>query len=192
MSTGYFIITIAVCPIKINDYIDAEEKSKIKLINPIDSKVIAAGIRYDNNNAVIIESDEKTTLTHFWKMWKSLHLANSFLLVIGFNSKKYDLPFMTTRSFINNIPIYPFLLKNVVDLKEKISAYKYGYVKGMLRDYAKSSEMQMPLFDSKDIPEIYNSGKIDLIKNHIGTKLELIDSVYKRALETNIINIEKW
>ena len=115
--SNYFIIDIETCPIDIEGYKVLDEEGKKKLINPIDSKIIAIGIRHAGKNTIIQNENEKQLLEEFWTEWMSIKKGRS-LNIVGFNIKDFDLPFAVTRSFVHNVIISPFVVKYIVDLKK--------------------------------------------------------------------------
>ena len=54
---NYFIVDVETCPIDLENYNSLNDEEKLKLLNPIDSKIIALGIRYKSKNIVLCGSD---------------------------------------------------------------------------------------------------------------------------------------
>jgi hypothetical protein len=73
-------------------------------------------------------------LIDFWKKWQELKIQNSKLNVVGFNIANFDMSFLTTRSFIQGVKIVPFVVKEIIDIKERISAFRYGPTRGKLKE----------------------------------------------------------
>lgn len=191
MDDLYFIIDIEVCPIYLEKYEELSEEQRIKLLNPIDSKIIALGIRYNGQNRVFLGEDEKKLLEDFWNEWKSIK-KNDSIKVVGFNINNFDLPFITTRSLICNVIISPFLIKSTIDLREKINAYRYGKSRGKLKDFASLIGLPTKTIEGKDIAKLYIEKKYDLIKEYLINDLEIIDNIFKRAKNTRVLEINKW
>ncbi|HLD42469.1 MAG TPA: hypothetical protein VJB08_00590 [Candidatus Nanoarchaeia archaeon] len=42
-----------------------------------------------------------------------------------------------TRSFIHNVAISPFTMKFIIDLRDKVNAYRRGHSRGTLKDFGK-------------------------------------------------------
>ena len=125
MYESYFVVDVETCPIDLDGYFLLEtDEEKIKKLNPIDSKIIAIGIR-NRGESKIFSGDEKDILTKFWSEWKKLKYGSPSILLVGFNVTNFDIPFIVARSFINNIEIVPFSLKSVLDVKEKINAMQF-------------------------------------------------------------------
>jgi DNA polymerase elongation subunit (family B) len=192
MYDNYFIVDIETCPINLEGYNNLEEEEKTKLINPIDSKIIALGIRYKNENKIFMNEKEKEILSEFWNEWDKIKKENPSSIIVGFNIINFDLPFITSRSFIHNIKIIPFILKLVIDLREKINAYRYGKTRGKLSDYGKLIGLDVLEMDGSKIAELCIEKNWDKLKEYLTKDLEITEELFKRAKETNILNISRW
>src|SRR3989339_178806 len=102
----------------------------------------------------------------------------------------FDLSFLTTRSLINNVQICPFVLKHIVDLRDKISAYRNGKTKGKLKDFAPFMGLTVKEIDGSNIADLWMEKKYDIIKYYLINDLKITEELYKRTKETNIIYIE--
>lgn len=189
---NYFIIDIETCPINLENYSNLNEEEKIKLLNPIDSKIVALGIRYKNKNIVFIDDDEKKILENFWSEWKKIKQESQNNLAVGFNIINFDIPFIVTRSFINNVEIVPFMIKSLLDLKEKINAYRYGKSRGKLSEYGKFLGLEISNMDGSQVAGLWIENKIEEIKKYLSKDLEVTEQLLIRAMETKIIHISKW
>ena len=191
MEDDYFVIDIETCPLDLEHYKTLNEEERKKLINPIDSKIIAIGIRHNKQNKVFM-GEEKQILEEFWKEWKNLR-DNFHARVVGFNITNFDIPSIVTRSLIHNVQIVPFIIKNnIVDLREKLSAYRYGETRGKLKDFAVSLGLDVKEINGSHIGDLCIEGKFDLIKDYLIHDLEITDALYQRVKETNILKIERW
>src|SRR3989338_4531322 len=111
MPTNYFIVDIEVCPINLEGYEELEEEERLKLLNPINSKAIAVGIRHLGKNKIFFFENEKEMLEEFWKEWEKIKQIDQYSTqIVGFSILNFDLPFLVSRSLINNVTISPFLL----------------------------------------------------------------------------------
>ena len=191
MEDDYFVIDIETCPLDLEHYKTLNEEERKKLINPIDSKIIAIGIRHNKQNKVFM-GEEKQILEDFWKEWKNIR-DNYLARVVGFNITNFDIPSIVTRSLIHNVQIVPFIIKNnIVDLREKLSAYRYGETRGKLKDFAVSLGLDVKEINGSHIGDLCIEGKFDLIKDYLIHDLEITDALYQRVKETNILKIERW
>ena len=188
----YIVIDIEVCPVKLEGYPELTETEKKKLLNPIDSCVVAIGLRYNSKNIIIQSSDEKKMLTEFWAELKSFLKGNSQRKITGFNIKDFDLPFLVTRSFIRNIEIHPFILKGVVDLRDQLSAFRYGPVRGKLKEFGEFLGIELHEMDGSQVAEECLRGNFPKIKEYLAKDLEITEKILERAISTKIIDIKRW
>ena len=135
---------------------------------------------------------EKEILSEFWNEWDKIKKENPSSIIVGFNIINFDLPFITSRSFIHNIKIIPFILKLVIDLREKINAYRYGKTRGKLSDYGKLIGLDVLEMDGSKIAELCIEKNWDKLKEYLTKDLEITEELFKRAKETNILNISRW
>jgi hypothetical protein len=69
--SGYMVVDIETCPINPENVKDLPEEDQKKLINPVDSKIVAIGMRVNGTNTIFFSEDEKTMLQDFWLEWKT-------------------------------------------------------------------------------------------------------------------------
>lgn len=189
---NYFIVDVETCPVNLENYNALNEEEKIKLINPIDSRIVAIGVRYKNDNRIFIDGSEKKILELFWAEWRKIKEENKNNLAVGFNILNFDIPFIVSRSFINNVEIVPFLLKSILDLKNKINAYRYGKSRGKLSDYGRFLGFEISRIDGSQVAALWSENKIQELKDYLCRDLEITEQLFFRARETKIIHIDKW
>lgn len=187
---SYFILDIETCPIDIKAYEKLEEEERKKRLNPIDSKIVAIGLRHGEKNTFIIKGTERDILEKFWQAWKELWQPNT--QVVGFNISSFDIPFLVTRSFVNNVRIVPFALKSVVDLREKINAYRHGRARGTLKDFAAAMGMPTLDVDGSNIIEFCQRDDKEALLEYLKHDLLITDAMYRRVKDTGIIDITRW
>ncbi len=188
----YFILDIETCPVKLEGYFSLSEEERMKFLNPIDSRIVAIGLRHNGQNKIFFDENEAKMLQDFWFEVEKIHKTAGHAAIVGFNVLNFDLPFLASRSFIHGVPISPFILKSVVDIREKINAYRFGFNRGKLKEYAKLVGLEILDIDGSDVAGLYSEKKFDQIKEYLAKDLEITNQLYKRAIETKIINIEKW
>ncbi|PIN98179.1 MAG: hypothetical protein COT90_05460 [Candidatus Diapherotrites archaeon CG10_big_fil_rev_8_21_14_0_10_31_34] len=188
----YIIIDIETCPIELEGYLELSETDKKKLLNPIDSRTVAIGLRHGSKNIVIQDENEKLMLEEFWKEIKNFIGKDLKKKIVGFNLKEFDLPFLVTRSFINNVKIFPFKIKEIIDLREKVSAFRYGFTRGKLKEFGEALDIELHEMDGSMVAEECIKGNMEKIKEYLNKDLEITDKMLKRIIETNIIEIERW
>ena len=192
MYESYFVVDVETCPIDLDGYFLLEtDEEKIKKLNPIDSKIIAIGIM-NRGESKIFSGDEKDILTKFWSEWKKLKYGSPSILLVGFNVTNFDIPFIVARSFINNIEIVPFSLKSVLDVKEKINAYRYGKSRGKLEEYGRLIGVGVLNIDGSMIPRLFKDNDWETLKKYLLKDLEITDKLFERAKSTGIIHISKY
>ncbi len=189
---GYIIVDVETAPLDRKEYESREpDAERKKLLNPIDSKIIAIGLKKKGEAAaVFMGSDEAQLLTDFWKeISKSKSLSTK---IVGFNIKDFDLPFLVTRSFVNNVEIVPFIVKEVLDLREKLSAYKFGNVRGKLKEFADFLSIDKMDMDGSDVAGEYWAGNTKKIGDYLKKDLEITEAIYQRIVRLKIDRIERW
>lgn len=191
MYENYFIVDVETCPIDLDEYFSLEEEDKIKKLNPIDSKIIAIGIRHEGMNK-LFTGNENEILKSFWQEWKRIRQENPSTLIVGFNVVNFDIPFIVAKSFIHNIEIVPFSLKSVLDIKEKINAYRYGKSRGKLEEYGRLLNLEVLDINGSMIPELCKNNEWEVIKNYLNKDLEMTEKLFERAKNTGIIHISRF
>lgn len=186
----YFIIDVETVPQDLGGYLDCTEDERRGFLNPFDSRVIAAGIRADGENR-IFTGDEKDILEEFWLEWSAVKQGDERVKVVGFNVKNFDLNMLVGRSFIRGATIRPFKLNEIVDLREKLSAYKWRG-KGTLRDYVLSSGLEPSKENGSKVAQWAKEGDMESIKKHLKDDLVMTEKIFERAKDLNILQIEKW
>ncbi len=189
---NYFIIDIETCPIDLKKYGELDEEEKNKLINPIDSKIIAIGIRYKGKNIIFSGKSEKEILEEFWIEWKTIKKGGDGVSVVGFNIKNFDLPFITSKSVVHNVVIAPFLIKQIIDLREKINAYRYGHSRGTLKEYAELIGASILDMDGGDIAQLCIDDNYEKIIKYLENDLVITEKLYERVKTTDVLNIDRW
>jgi DNA polymerase elongation subunit (family B) len=191
---GYLIIDIETCPIDLDKYKElTDEEEKKKLINPIDSRIVAIGIRHKDQNIVIAKKSEKELLEDFWLELKTIKKGNSNVRIVGFNIKNFDMSFLVSRSYIHNVPITSFLLKDLVDLREKVTAYRYGPTRGTLKEFAQCLDnVKIMDIDGSHVAGLYIADDMKKITEYLENDLEMTDKMFERLKNTNILHIDKW
>ncbi len=189
---SYIVIDIETVPLDRKEYEKRESHAeKIKLLNPIDSKIIAIGLKKkDSEPVVLVGGDEAELLAEFWKeIAKSKSLSTK---LVGFNIKDFDIPFLVTRSFVANVEIVPFTLKEIVDIREKLAAYKFGNIRGKLKEFGSFLSIDKADMDGAMVAEEYWKGNTARIAKYLRKDLEITETVYQRLVRLKIDRIEKW
>jgi predicted PolB exonuclease-like 3'-5' exonuclease len=194
-SMDYFYIDIETCPTDKDSYQSAEtEEARKKFLNPIDSKIIAIGLKQSNKDiSIFFDSDEKKMLEDFWAELVTLRMGDPSNKIVGFNIKGFDLPFLVCRSFINGVEIAPFLLKDIFDIKENIHAFRYGNNRGKLKELAQMAGLE--IYDDMGgamVPEKYWPNDYETIKKYLQKDIEITEALHQRCVDLKINEIARW
>ena len=84
------------------------------------------------------------------------------------------------------------MLKSILDLRNKINAYRYGKSRGKLSDYGRFLGLEIPTIDGSQVATLWKENKIQDLKNYLCNDLEITEQLFFRAKETKIIQIDKW
>lgn len=185
------VIDIETCPIDLDTYEDLSDTERLKLLNSIDSRIVAIGIRYNKKNIIINDLSEELLLKNFWQTIKNIVSQDRFHF-IGFNVVTFDIPFIISKSLVYDVVIVPFTIKDIIDVRDKINAYKYGQVKGKMKEYAKLIGMNVLDVNGSDVALLYKNKKYNDIKKYLEHDLLITETLYNRCVHTKIININKW
>ncbi len=188
----YLVLDIETAPLDYERHKELAKDHRTDLLNPIDSRVVAAGIRCGGEDFIFANDEEDELLKAFWAQWKISTKGDPTFGIVGFNLKNFDLPFLVNRSFINSVTIHPFKLKPIIDIREKVNAYKYGKTRGKLKEYAKMFDLPVLDVDGSDVADLYYGGKMDTIDEYLRNDLMITDELYKRLVSTKVVMIDRW
>ena len=189
MNDNYFVVDIETFPVDFEAYEKLDEEGKLKLLNPIDSRIVALGIRHNGTNQTFMSENEKEILEKFWAAWRFVKAGKK---AVGFSITNFDLPFLVARSLLNNVIISPFVLKEVIDLRDKINAYRHGKTRGKLKEYAKLLGLPVLDVDGSDVAGLWKGKQYSRIKDYLENDLLITDELYKKCKELKILDIERW
>ncbi|MFH1650423.1 MAG: hypothetical protein ABIA93_07810 [Candidatus Woesearchaeota archaeon] len=188
----YFVIDVETAPVDTKKYSETLDEKKAEFLNPLDSKIVAIGLRYKNENKVFLDlKDEKKILEDFWAEWSSIKRGNPSFAVVGFNINAFDLPMLVGRSFIQNVSVSAFVLKEIIDLRQKLSVYAYK-PRGKLKEYAELVGLDIGPENGSMVANWVEQGKTEVLSKYLKSDLEITDALFKRAENLNIIQINKW
>ncbi len=190
----YFYVDVETVPIDKGRYSELSEEERKKLLNPIDSRIIAIGVQKNADPIQIFSrEDENKILAEFWSLLSTRINGSGPARMVGFNIKDFDLPFLVTRSFLKGVKIHPFMLKDVMDVREQVSAFKYGPTRGKLKEYA--ALLGMAVLDDMDgsqVAERYWKGELPKIVDYLRRDVELTRAMHVRMIELRIAEIGRW
>ncbi|MEM4630593.1 MAG: hypothetical protein QXU92_03240, partial [Candidatus Diapherotrites archaeon] len=84
------------------------------------------------------------------------------------------------------------ILKEIIDIREKLSAYKWGNVRGKLKEFAKLLSIPTLGIEGDKINELYINKDFKTIKEYLTKDLEITELLYERIVKLKIDKIEKW
>lgn len=193
---NYLYLDIETVPVNKEKHQSYDEEERKKLINPIDSKIIAIGLKSTIDNKIIIlqKDNEKEMLEEFWKIFSDFRNNNGLTnRVVGFNIKSFDISFIVTRSYINSVAIVPFVLKEIIDIRDQVTCFKRGPTRGTLKEFGEAiGVILVEDMDGSKVAETYWSGNIELIKTYLAKDLELTEKVHKKIIELGLDKIREW
>ncbi len=188
----FVVVDVETCPLDKEKYLSSTEEERKKFLNPIDSKIIAIGLKHSQEPIILQNDDEKSMLEEFWIELATFRKGDPSKKIVGFNIKEFDLTFLVTRSFIHKVKITPFVLKEVIDVREKLAAYRFGPVRGTLKEYGRFLGFAETDVDGSKIAELYWAGKLEEIKKYLKNDLQITEKICQRLIETNIMEIDRW
>ncbi len=190
----YFYVDVETVPLDKGWYSELSEDERKKLLNPIDSRIIAIGVQKNADPIQIFSGeDEGKILAAFWSTLTTRPQGSGPYRMVGFNIKDFDLPFLVTRSFLKGVKIHPFLLKDVVDVREQIAAFKYGPTRGKLKEFAALLGMSvLDDVDGSQVAERYWKGELSKILDYLRRDVELTRAMHVRIIDLRISEIGKW
>ena len=192
MANQYMVVDIRTSPNNPEQFFEMPEDERGELLNPIDSRIICAGIRFNEKNFVFTDENERILLKKFWDVWKDITDKDRFTKIVGFNILSFDMPFITTRSFANEVNIVPFTLKNVIDLRDKVSAYKYGPRRGRLKEFGEMMGLETVDYEGEEVVKLWQEKNHSILYEIVENHLYITGEMYKRALKTRVVDISKF
>ena len=92
-------------PAKIAENLEEQRKTWLDrgALSALTGRVLAIGTRTEGSTKIIADDDEAALLIKFWE-WVEDSVRER-RTIVGFNSNRFDLPFLTRRSWANNVPV---------------------------------------------------------------------------------------
>lgn len=196
---NYLYLDIETCPIDQELYESLEdEEAKLKLLNPIDSRIVAIGLKYSDSKDTIIlqDDDEKKLLEEMWLTISKLRGNGTNLRIVGFNILSFDMSFIITRSFINKVNVLPISGNEIIDLRDFISFFRYGKTRGGLKDFGRAMGIELDENEAKDISRLcFQEDKADgkrQIDKYLRKDIELTESMHKQMISLGIDKLRRY
>jgi uncharacterized protein YprB with RNaseH-like and TPR domain len=187
----FLVIDIETVPVDIAASKLLTEEERKKKLNPIDSKIVAIGLMSADATWVQSGDDEAALLREMWMRWDAFRRANPGAPIVGFNHASFDMPFVVTRSFLNNVPIIPFSTRQLVDIRHKLAAYAYGEQRGKLKELAELTGFKTLDVDGSDVTRLWEEDR-EKLEEYLTRDLEITRALYERLVALNIDKIQRF
>ncbi len=129
--------------------------------------------------------DESKILKDFWKA------IDGSIEICGYNSNGFDIPFITQRTLIHNIPICPtFHNIKKTDLRLISISFFTGYnkaVKGTLEQWSNHFFGKNKETSGEEMIELYEKRDWEAIKKHCEEDIRITKELYKRIVNCGLI-----
>ena len=129
-------------------------------LSPIENRITMIGLKSAKEELIITSQDEKEIIVKFWGYLRE----NNVSLLIGFNSRGFDIPFLITRTFKYKIEAVNLKYK-MLGLRRAFQYYFNSYAKGKLENYSEliNCGAKYKGIKSDKIPELWKEGKIKIL-----------------------------
>lgn len=152
-------------------------------LEPITHQIICVGLGNLENGTIqcFYGKDEEKLLTEFWDK------VEDYEELVGFNSDGFDIPFLITRSLINNVKIKK---TKSIDLRKVVSSFFTSYdkyAKGSLSDWAEVLEVEQHTISGKKMLQLFIDEKWPDVLKHNREDIELTKKLYERCKNCGLI-----
>jgi DNA polymerase elongation subunit (family B) len=156
------------------------------------TKVISIQYKDSDGNITVLkewESNEKTILKRFHD--HLLKLKNTgFIVVIGHNLLRFDIPILIHRMAVHNIDTYENLLDLhhshiiAMDSLQCLLPFNDFQVKGLNAvELSRRLKIRAPKHKSTEIAQFYRNGQYDKIEEHILADLDFMEDLWRKLRE---------
>lgn len=196
---NYLYLDIETCPIDQELYDSLpDDESRLKLLNPIDSRVVAVGLKFSDSKDTIIlqEDDEKKLLKEMWRTIEKLRGNGTSFRIVGFNILDFDMPFIIARCFINKVSVLPISGNEIIDLRDQVSFFRAGRTRGRLKDFGKAMGIELDENNGGDIARLcFQEDKQDgkkQINKYLRKDIELTEAMHKQVMDLGIDKLRRY
>ncbi len=144
--------------------------------------------------SILWNEDEKIILETFFKMLCDEELLKNNLVLLGFNIKSFDIPFIVKRAIVNEVFIPESLLKSqIIDLRDICNSYELHFekqstaTKGTLNEWAKIMGMEEKTEDGLKCIDYFINREWDKLKEHCQYDVEITSELYERLKKIGLI-----
>ncbi|MBD3193377.1 MAG: hypothetical protein GF308_22265 [Candidatus Heimdallarchaeota archaeon] len=158
------------------------------------NQVISIQVQVDNNPLEILpswETDEPTILLKCIDKMKGL-IAMEFVICVGFNILKFDLPFLFSRScryeLLSSNELFAHFFTDLahIDLRQVLLAYNKWRFKGLNWDNVLKKYGFPPAKGKGDVPRWFANGQYDKILAYVTSEFEPIPTIYWKIRKGDI------
>lgn len=151
-------------------------------LNPLVDRITTIGIKTDKEELVLINEDESKLLTDFWDL-----LKNKDFVLVGFNSYRFDIPFLYIRSLKHQVNLINLKGKQI-DLRLIFTNWNH-YAKGKLEDYTEMIDYELKYnnLHGCDAPRLWEEKKYDELKKYVLQDARMTHAVFNRARKVGLI-----
>lgn len=188
------VFDMETAPIRFGEYVVKDEETgqmkDIGALNPITGRIVVIGWMSGEEQHIFFDVDEKKILERFWhSIGEAVNAGNTFIRLIGFNIKKFDLHFLLVRTLHHNIKVAGFNPRVAIDLREVLTVGQTYMKKGTLQDYANLIGVAGKYNDlrASDIPQLWKDGKYDEVVKYVKRDIEITQALYYRCREIGIL-----
>jgi len=170
-------------------------------LNFEEDSVILIQLQVDNNTIeyfISWDSNEEQILREYFQRIKEIQEKQQTTWCVGFNSLKFDIPFLFNRIVHYNIAspyeIYNILYSNLIniDLKQIFYPSNNWLLKGLTwSNVLKAYGFSPKISEGEEIPELYKKGNYDRIIDYVKSEFYAMIDVYWRVRKGEINKISE-
>ncbi|MBS3163688.1 ribonuclease H-like domain-containing protein [Candidatus Woesearchaeota archaeon] len=194
----FIVLDIETAPLKIEheeirEYLmDKKISKEIRSLDPNYSKIITIGVKILNEPIKIFYGDdEKQILNEFWSFVIDFTNKNPFYRIVTHNGYKFDIPFITLRSCVNNISIpkgidintNQWAMNKSNHFDTMIFFSHYGtFINPNLDVLCKLAGIEVPkerVFGA-DVEKLYKNGDWEKIIGHCKQDVEILEKLFEK------------
>lgn len=169
-------------------------------------QILSIGVKTKDEEHVFFNGeDEAKTLKEFWDFVQQRKRKVGSVVLVGYNSVSFDLPFIQFRSIVNHVPVVPIeKYREHIDLFYVLVPYGYSYnewddaqkktvkKKGTLGQMCTTFgiPMEFPQIRGTDIPELWIKRDTQGILQHAMDDIRVTYTLFNLLRELNVIPYE--
>ncbi|HII29903.1 hypothetical protein COT48_03805 [Candidatus Woesearchaeota archaeon CG08_land_8_20_14_0_20_47_9] len=181
----YLILDIETAPL---ESLNSEGKPEDAL-SPITGRVIAIGMRWRDEERIIMDPNEKKMLSEFWSELRAFSNSYPNFRLVGFNVIDFDMYFLINRSLHHNVKILRLGRNSFLDLREHVTLFRPYRKGGSLIDYARliGVEGKYEAIEGRQIPGLWKEGRIEDIRAYLSSDLRITQVLLEQCIGIGLI-----